>query len=154
MFIPIKLGGLIQEIEIQSDEYSLYLNKKSGEVFTIGLEEMAAAEENLPIEDFPPWQQEVILKAQEILASDDYLPLPSKNDINEWEIMERFCFSLADAALGKMLHSAIRGAGAFRRFDELIREHQLIDQWNEFREDALKEILIDWCEIQGIDYEK
>jgi len=154
MFVPIKLEGLIQEIEIQPEENSSYLNKKTGEIVTIGEEEMAAAEDDLPLEDFPDWQQEVILKAKEVMDTDDYVPLPSKFDINEWQIMERFCLSIADSVLGKMLHSAIKGAGAFQRFNDMIREHKLLEQWHEFREEALREILVDWCETQGIDYEK
>jgi len=153
MFSPVKLKAIIEEIEFQSDEHSSYLNRKTGEVFTIGFEEMSAAEEELPLEEFPIWQQEVIMKTKEILAAEDYILLPSKFDINDWEIMERFCDSVADPALGKMLDSAIRGGGAFRRFKEMIREYELVDQWTEFREEALKEILIDWCENNGIDYE-
>jgi hypothetical protein len=153
MFLPVKLKGIIEEIEIQSEENSSYLNKRTGEVFTIGMEEMAAAEEELPLEDFERWQQEVILKAKEILDAEDYIPLPSKFDINDWEIMERFCDSVADPALGKMLNSAIRGGGAFRRFKEMISEYELVNQWYEYREEALREILIDWCENNGIDYE-
>jgi hypothetical protein len=153
MFLPVKLKGIIEAIEIQSEEHSSYLNKRTGEVFTIGMEEMAAAEEELPLEDFEPWQQEVILKAKEILDAEDYIPLPSKFDINDWEIMERFCDSVADPALGKMLNSSIRGGGAFRRFKEMITEYELVDQWYEYREEALMEILIDWCENNGIEYE-
>jgi hypothetical protein len=153
MFLPVKLKVIIEEIEIQPEDHTSYLNKNTGEIFAIGLEEMAAAEEELPLEDFEPWQHEVILKAKEILDTEDFIPLPSKFDINDWEIMERFCDSVADPALGKMLHSTIRGGGAFRRFKEMIREHEVEDKWYEFREEALRDILIDWCESKGIDYE-
>lgn len=153
MVSPVKLKAIIEEIDIQSDEHSSYLNKKTGEVFTIGIEEMASAEEELPLEDFPGWQQEIIQRAKDILDTEDFIPLPSKFDINDWEIMESFCDSVADPALGKLLHSSIRGGGAFRRFKEMIREHKVEDKWYEFREEALREILIDWCENNGIDYE-
>lgn len=53
MHLPIELDEIIQKIIIQFDEHSSYLNKKTGEMFTIGMEEMAAAEEELPLEDFP-----------------------------------------------------------------------------------------------------
>ena len=132
MFLPVKLDGLIQDIEIESEDRSFFLNKNTGEVFPVGLEEMAAAQEKLPLEDFPFWQQEIIQKAKEILSTEDYFSLPSRFDINELEIMNRFCRSIADPVL----------------------DSELINHWYEFREAAIREILIDWCEIHGIDYEK
>ena len=132
MFLPVKLDGLIQDIEIESEDRSFFLNKNTGEVFTVGLEEMAAAEEKLPLEAFPFWQQEIIQNAKEILSTEDYFRLPSKFDINEREIIDRFCRSVADPAL----------------------DSELVNHWYEFREAAFREILIDWCEKYGIDYEK
>jgi hypothetical protein len=132
MFLPVKLDGLIQDIEIESEDRSFFLNKNTGEVFTVGLEEMAAAQEKLPLEDFPSWQQEIIQKATEILSTEDYFRIPSKFDINEGEIIDRFCRSIADPPLNS----------------------ELVNHWYEFRGAAFREILVDWCENHGIVYEK
>ena len=132
MFLPVKLDRLIQDIEIEPKDHSFFLNKNTGEVLIVGMEEMAAAEEKLPLEDFPSWQQEIIQKAKEILSTEDYFRLPSKFDINEREIIDKFCWSL----------------------DEPTLDSELVNHWNKFREAAVREILIDWCENQGVDYEK
>jgi hypothetical protein len=57
-------------------------------------EELSAAEEDDDIDDYPEWQQDMIIKAKEVISSDDYLPLPSKFDIHEYHIMEDFCCSV------------------------------------------------------------
>lgn len=66
MPIHVKLSDIIDGMETQSDESSSYLNKKTGKIVLISFEEMSAAEDNEPIEDFPEWQQELVETAREI----------------------------------------------------------------------------------------
>ena len=47
------------------------------------------------------------VKIREVLASDDFLPLPSKFEIHEWSIMERFAESLEDDEASERLLRAI-----------------------------------------------
>lgn len=131
MFLPVKLDGLIEEIDIEPEDHFFFLNKNTGEVVVVGLEEMAAAQEKLPLEDFPAWQQEIIEKAHEILSTEDYFKLPSKPDINELELIDRFCRSIADPKL----------------------DAELVNHWIDYREAAFKEILIHWFEEHGLHYE-
>ena len=87
MATRVKLTDVIDGLETQSDESSSYLNKKTGEVVLISDEELNAAEDDEPIEDFPDWQQDLVRIAKEIIAATgDYLPLPTKFDINESSI--------------------------------------------------------------------
>lgn len=83
---------------------------------------------------------------------DDYLPLPTKFDIHEYSIMERFCRSREDDEMRDDLCDAIRGRGAFRRFKDSIHEHGIADDWYKYRDEALREIAIEWCEENGIPY--
>lgn len=153
MPLPVKLEDIIEGMMFQTDESSSYLNRKTGEVVAVSDEELRAAEEGLPLEDFPEWQREPILHAKQIiLGTEDFLPLPAKFKINEWEIMDRFSLSISDKALRETLYDAIRGSGAFRRFKELIHRHHLAETWGQYREEALREIAIDWCKENQIDY--
>ena len=90
MTVPVKLKDVVDAFDEGGDELSHYLDKRSGEIFLITDEEMSAAEEDEPLSDYPEWQQETILKAREILDSEDFVQLPSQFDINEYSIMERF----------------------------------------------------------------
>jgi hypothetical protein len=45
---------------------------------------------------------------------------------------------------------AIRGNHPFRRFKDKIADHNLWEEWNQFRRRAFEGILRDWCEENGI----
>ena len=148
----IKLKAIIEGLEFQTDEGSSHLNTMTGEVVYITDEEWRAAEEDDPLEAFPAWQHEAIRIAGEILETDYYLPLPSKFDIHEYRIMERFCRSVDDEDMRDDLCNAIRGRGAFRYFKDRIHVYGIADDWYRYRDDALREIAIAWCEENGIRY--
>ena len=139
MAISVKLNDIIEGMGFQSDEASSYLNKRTGEVVTITDEEFSAAEDNEPIEGFLNWQQENIKTAKEILETDDYLSLPSQFDIHEYEIMERFCLSMADDEIRDSMYGSIKGSGAFRRFKDNIHRYNLAEDWYKYREEAIKQ---------------
>lgn len=65
---------------------------------------------------------------------ENYIPIPSKFDINEYSIMEEFCIDIDDDKLNDELYSAIKGRGAFRRFKDLIQRNGLADDWYTYRE--------------------
>jgi hypothetical protein len=60
MALPVKLKDIIEGLECQSDEGSAHLNTTTGEVVYITEEELRAAEEDEPLEEFPEWQHEAI----------------------------------------------------------------------------------------------
>ena len=150
--IAVKLKDIVDEISFMLDETSSYLNTKTGEVVTVTSEELRVAENEEPLEDFPEWQRDVIRIAGEILETDDYLPLPTKFDIHEYSIMERFCRSVEDDDICDDLCNAIRGRGAFGRFKDRIQEYGIADHWHKYLDNALREIAIDWCGENGISY--
>lgn len=149
---PAKLKEIVDGMDFQNEEMSAYWNKKTGEVVTLTSDSIRAAEEKEPLENYPEWEYEEILEAGRFLESpDDYLPLPSKFEIHEWEIMERFCLSLKDGGIRDQMLDTIRGTGAFRRFKDNLERFDLEERWYPFREQALKEIAVDWCQRNGID---
>jgi hypothetical protein len=152
MAVPVKLKDIVDELSFIPDEASSHLNTKTGEVVSVTHEELRAAENEEPLEDFPEWQHDAIRIAGEILETDHYLPLPTKFDIHEYSIMERFCLSIEDDDIGDDLCNAIRGRGAFRRFKDKIHEYGIADTWYKYLDEALREIAIEWCEENGISY--
>ena len=149
---PVKLDDILEGMESASDEARFYLNKKTGEVVMISDEEMRAAEEDEPLEKFPDWQQESIKIAQQILENDDYTPLPDKFDIHEYNIMEKFCLSINDDELRDIMYYSIKGSGAFRRFKDNIYHYDIEEDWYKFREEAFREIAVEWCEYNNIPF--
>jgi hypothetical protein len=153
MAIRVKLDDIIEGLEFQSDETSWFLNKKTGEVVLINDYEMRAAEEGNPLEDFPDWEQDQVRIAREIIAeTGQYIPLPTKFEIDEYSIMERFCVSLDNQEISDILYDLISGSGAFRRFKDAIYKFGIEDKWHTYRNNAIKEIAIEWCRENGIEF--
>jgi len=82
----------------------------------------------------------------------DYIELPGKWKINEYNIMENFCGSIRNEKISNALYYAIRGRGAFRRFKDAIIRFGIEENWYRFREEALKDIAIRWCERNDITF--
>ncbi len=155
MSVRVKLDDIIEGLECQSDESHSYLDKRTGKVILISDEELFAAENDEPIEDFPDWQHDQIKIAKEILQeTGDYIGLPSKFDIHEYSIMERFCLSINDPEISDTLYSLIKGSGAFQRFKDAIHKYDIADDWYKYRDNRLKEIAIEWCEENGIEFDE
>ena len=154
MKIKIKLSKIVDELGLLSDEHFAYLNIETGEISTISSEELRAAEEEEPLERYPLWQQENISLAKEILEKDEYIALPTKFDVNEYAIMEEFCLSINKDELREIMYQSIKGRGAFRRFRENIQRHGIEIDWYKFRDEAMKQLAIEWCEENEIECEK
>ena len=150
----VKLSDIIEGLEFQSDESSSFLNKKTGEVVLMTDYAMRAAEDDEPLEDLPDWERELVSIAREIIAENgQHIQLPTKFDIDEYSIMDRFCVSLNNQETGDILCDLISGSGAFRRFKDAIHKYDIADEWYSYRNNALKEIAIEWCRENSIEFE-
>lgn len=148
----VKLSDIIDAMDIQMDESLSYVDKETGEVLNFTHEELVAAEDDEPLDDFPDWQRESIQKAIKIIYEDNAPSLPTKWDIHEYRIMENFCYSIEDERISDSLFRAIRGRGAFRYFKDTIYRFGIQDDWYKYRYEAFKEIAIRWCEDNNIEY--
>ncbi|MDK2877725.1 MAG: hypothetical protein PWR06_441 [Thermoanaerobacteraceae bacterium] len=90
---PVKLKDIVDELEIQMDEYNKYLNKETGEIITVSTEELSIAEESEEGDDFsdyPDWQRDSIRDALDIIENwENYIELPDKWEIDEYVFPER-----------------------------------------------------------------
>ena len=150
----VSLQAVISEMDVIDDSHTAFLNKRTGELITLSDEEIYDIEEEPGHDDVPPWQKEVIEKRQEVLNSEDYLELPSKFEIHEWAIMEKFCHSLKDPEFRNDLLSRIHGSGAFRLFKDAIHQRGVAEEWYRFREKEFEQIAIGWLEANQIAYHR
>lgn len=150
----VKLSDLIDGMEFQSEEMSSYLNKETGEVVSVTDDEICTADD--PLEEDPlDLDEEQIEIARDILddvSGKKYIPLPSKYDIHEYNIMEKFCLSIADNRISDILHKVIKGKGAFRRFKDSIQILDVEDEWFRYRDESIKKNAMDWCLENDIKY--
>ena len=153
MSIQVKLKDIIEEMEIQSIESRSFLNFKTGEIVLVTSDDFRVAEEAEEIDDLPEWQRENIMIAIDVDENfENYIELPTKHDINEYEIMEDFCQIVSDQQKQDTLLRAIKGKGAFRRFKDIVIEFQIEDQWYSYRDKRLKQIAIEWCQDNNVRY--
>ena len=150
--IPININEIASELEIQSESHPSYLNRETGEIVTIPEEFFSVAESGEDFSSYPDWEKELIEAAEDVLASEKYVPLPSEFDIHEYRIMEDFCYSMEGDKVQQKLLRAIDGKGAFRRFRDNIFDFGIEQRWYRFKQEALKKIAIEWCEENEIPY--
>lgn len=154
MAVLVSLKALVDEMDVLSDDHFAYLNPQTGELVTLSVEEISCVEEGTPTDDEPEWQQALIAKARDVLSSNDYLQLPTRQDIHEYAIMEDFCNTVADTHLRPILLDQIRGSGAFRRFKQTINHYGIAQDWYQFRASALEAIAIAWLDVHHIPYRR
>jgi hypothetical protein len=150
----VRLQDLVDALEMQFDEYPSYLDRDTGRVATIARDLLRAAEESDEEvedhadpsgEDDDEWEI-----AKRIVFTNRFRKLPSKYDVHEWAIMEKFSYEQTSETVRQDLLNAVHGAGAFRYFKDRIRLHGIEQNWHSFRTETLKQIAIDWCEKNEI----
>ncbi len=152
MQFKVKLSEIVNEMDFVGEE-SGYLNKITGQIVMINDEDLRMAEDDEPSEDMPDWQQEIIKATRDFLEhQDDFLPLPNREDIHEYNIMQEFCRSMPNEQMASNFLRAIQGSGAFRRFKNCASEFGIIDEWYRYRDRAFKNIAVQWCEDKKVDY--
>jgi len=152
--VTVSLKEIVDHLNMVGDESTAYLNRKTGELVTLGGEELSAAEEREDMEDYPEWQREGIALAREIQDSEDYLELPTKFDIHEYRIVEEFCRSAEPEELREQLLRKIRGGGAFGRFKREIYKLKIEQDWYRFRDAELERIAMQWLEANEVAYRR
>ncbi|WP_163103219.1 UPF0158 family protein [Peribacillus alkalitolerans] len=150
---PVKLQYIIEELEMEFEESRTFLKIETGEIISVTSEDLIAAEEEKPINHLPDWQQENRNVAIDVFENfENYIELPTKYEVNEYEIIEDFCLSVSDLEKRNLLLNAIQGKGAFRRFKDKIIDFDIEDQWYSYRDERYKEIAIDWCKVNNVNY--
>jgi len=150
----VSLHDVIDHMELVSDEATSYINRKTGELIALTDEVVALAEDADEAAEAAEWQKDLLPKAREVAASEDFIPLPGKFEIHDWSIMERFARSLTDAAVSDKLDAAVHGRGAFHRFKDAVQRLGIAGEWYRFREAALEEIAIEFLEAHEIAFQR
>jgi len=149
---PVSLKSLVQEFQLLNDASTVYLDKRTAEFFSLtdDIEFMMSSN----VENLLPWEQEVVAAAREAESSENYVPLPSKYDLDEYGIMADFCFALEDEDLRAEFKEAIQGRGAFRRFRNLVQHHRVEKTWDEFESRALAELGREWLKENKLSFKE
>ena len=150
MATKVSLSQVVEALEVASDEMSWFVSKHTGQVVMVSHETMRLAESDAN-EELPDWQEEEVRSARDVLESTTWLGLPSKFDVHEWEIINRFGQSLSVPAQQEEIMEAIHGSGAFRQFKSTIRRLRLEDAWFLFKNSVLEDMARSWLDDHGFE---
>lgn len=134
--MKVKLSEVIDALDFTNDEIEYYYNPDTEEIFMSNIGEF----EDLTEDELDELFEKSII-------------LPTKYDINEYEIMEDFAETINDTRLQNQLYISLNGSGAFRRFKDTCINFDIINDWYKFRDERYKEIAIDWCKENNIEFE-
>ena len=131
----IKLNDIIDALELvnMGMETYAYYNPKDNKIFYIDEFNTYDDNENL---------------------IEESIGLPSKFHIDEYSMMEEFVETIDDVKTYNQLSIAINGPGAFRRFKDTCINLNIIEDWYKFRDKKYKELAINWCEKNDINYKE
>jgi general stress protein 26 len=88
---------------------------------------------------------------EEIEENLDYIAMPTKYDIHEYEIMRSFTYAQKEGKFQDQLFRAIGGKGAFRRFREVVEDFDKLDEWYGYKEASYEQIGREWANRHNIE---
>ena len=134
--MKVKLSEVIDALDFTNDEIEYYYNPDNEKIFMSNIGEF----ENLNEDELDELFEKSIM-------------LPTRYDINEYEMMEDFAETIEDTRLQNQLYISLNGSGAFRRFKDTCINFNIIDDWYKFRDERYKETAINWCKENNIEFE-
>lgn len=162
----VKIRDIVDGMEVQFDEWRTLLNTETGEVVSISSELLRAAEE-LDIEEEEESEDDEAIKrrlegmdvemqlAFDIYAHfEKYEDLPDRDEINEYGMMEDFCYAVENEKSKEKLLRTIQGKGAFRKFKDQVNDLGIEQQWYDFRDEQYKQVAIRWCRSLELEFEE
>ena len=154
MAVIVSLRDVVGEMLILSDESHAYVHKVTGEVISVTNNDLANVENDADWrkEAESKLEQEYFGKVEKVFFSDEYLELPDKFEIHEYDIMKRFCLSIPNEEISNELLDKISTSGVFRRFKNTISRYEIENDWYKFRDEVYKGIAISWLKINGFAY--
>lgn len=150
--MKIDLNDVIECIEFEGEFLTHYYNKKTGVIIYVEDASTATykAEDISNLENFEEWEKELIITLHDFKKNQEqYIQLPTKDQINEYGMILEFCKSIKDEEVRNKILSKKE---FFRELREAIEENGFISEWYDYREDAERKIAIKWCEDNNIDY--
>lgn len=146
----VKLLKIIEALEMIDQENNAYLNKETYEIVIVSDEDFRLAEEETD-DDISSWQLKSIELAKQVMYGNTYISLPTKYDIHDYKIMEKFCYSLSDELSDICLYE-IKRRKDFANFRNFTHKYNLTNRFYAFKSEQYKDIAINWLENNNFKY--
>jgi hypothetical protein len=90
---------------------------------------------------------------EDVEENDDYVELPNKYDL---DLGKQLVWDFVDRQIPGLKHKVKKifsRRGAYSRYKSFLAELELLDAWHRFEDERTKEVLLEWCESEGISIE-
>ena len=170
--LTIDLGELVFAFDSGIDEAQYYLDLETGKVVLVTddtgfqleaiweeLDENPSHEATLEaIRNYnvPDWQKDALCEAAQVELDfgSRYIAVPHGDSHEGYRDMEVFIENIEDEHLAKLLEVAIQGRGAFGRFKGILARYpKTREHWFEFKDERLRQRVLDWLDSEGIEPE-
>lgn len=131
----VTLSKIIEGLEMVDNIVDCYYNPEKDEIFLSNIGEYEELTED---------------KIDELFEKS--IILPTQYEINEYQIMVDFIETIENDKTQEELKRLIQGKGAFRRFKDYCFESNIIQNWYKHKEQKYKEIAIEWCRKNKLEY--
>ncbi len=166
----------LSELEIAFDdsswEHSYYLDRETGEVVMV-TDEISHQVEHIYEEDvpgdaadeevnittilerlsLPEWEKDALRKADQVEKGfgERYISVPRSESSDAYRDMEDFISTVRDQRLQARLWQAIEGRHPFRRFKDVLAYSAADqDRWFSFKDNRIRERVLEWLKEEGI----
>lgn len=135
--MKVKLSAIIDALEETDYEYEYFIDLQNGKII----------QDSSFGSFYVDGSGEVDL--EELI---DYLKLPTKYEMNEYQIIKKFISTIKDEQIRNQFFITIQGPGAFRRFKDSCINYNLINDWYAFQKEAYYDIAKDYCIWNNVSY--
>ncbi len=154
---PVKISELIEALEFDFEETRTFVDLENGCVVMVQRSVLCDVEEGdeEALIDVPDWQKDEVEIARAIVEDlgTRFISPPDKYEFHEYRQMERFIGTVRNAEAADQLWRAIKGKGAFRYFKDTADRLGLLNRWFQYRDNAMKEFVLEWAEDNNLPYE-
>ena len=150
--MKINLSDVIEAIEFQGDLVNHYYNRNSGIIIGVEDSNTSAYTASLvkDLDKFEEWEKELICNLYDFEENpEDYISLPKGHEVDEHRMLLGFCDSLEDSNLRDKL---LNHRESLLNLKKSIEDSGLLSDWYDYREKAERNLAINWCENNNLEY--
>ena len=157
--MKVKLQKIIDELQMRFADTTVYYNKTTGETLIVNDDDFEIVEDEdfeSNIVKYPDWQKEHLKEVYKLMYEDvdDFISLPNDFDIKDSDIMEGFIETISNDNKRNKLENCMWQKGMYRKFKDMLIQLGLEEQYYKFYDEKLKEITIEWCKENNLEYEE
>lgn len=132
----VELDEVVNAIKHTSDTLVFYINLDTGAVQGLFLKEFDGA-------------KELYWDSRAKYNDSNPLMLPTSKDFDDYKVMCHFADAY-EGIVGEKLHKAVEGRGAFKRFKNEIKNLDISDEWDAYRDEAYRQFARDFLEAHDV----